>query len=148
VTIFGELFGGVYPHPEVKDEGTFCTWKVNNSIGHQPVQKGVYYCPTVEFYAFDINVTPKNKGPTDQLIWANYNDAVKIFKSCDFFYAIPVAEGSIEDCLAFDINTNSTIPKLLGMPSLSMSIHFKQNGSRTDVYILRLDWKYYRNCIV
>lgn len=62
VSIYGELFGGIYPHPDAKD------------IGAQPIQRGVYvflcfgaraesevfslryYCPYIEFYAFDIEL--------------------------------------------------------------------------------------------
>ena len=45
VTIFGELVGGGYPHPDVP--------RVNDAI---KVQKGVFYAPGNEFFAFDIQV--------------------------------------------------------------------------------------------
>jgi len=44
IVVIGELFGGVYPHPDVPD------------IGEQPLQKGVYYTSDMEFYAFDIQI--------------------------------------------------------------------------------------------
>ena len=43
VVLFGELFGGMYPHPDVEKD---------NRV-HR-VQSGVFYSPHIEFYAFDI----------------------------------------------------------------------------------------------
>ena len=40
--IFGELFGGGYPHPDFP------------FVPEELVQTGIYYCPGLEFYAFDI----------------------------------------------------------------------------------------------
>lgn len=45
VVVFGEMFGGSYPHPDVKRIGVM-----------SPIQKGVFYSPTHEFYGFDIYV--------------------------------------------------------------------------------------------
>lgn len=42
VRIYGELFGGYYPHKNI----------INNNI--KRVQKGVWYSPDINFYAFDI----------------------------------------------------------------------------------------------
>ncbi|MEL6346077.1 MAG: RNA ligase family protein [Myxococcota bacterium] len=41
--VYGELFGGGYPHPDVAP-----------IAGVQPVQTGVWYCPDVAFVAFDV----------------------------------------------------------------------------------------------
>ena len=43
VLLFGELCGGRYPHPDVPPDPRV-----------EAVQTGVWYSPTVEFYAFDI----------------------------------------------------------------------------------------------
>ena len=43
--IYGELFGGEYPHKDVVS---------NNDI--QAIQTGVYYSPTINFCAFDIAI--------------------------------------------------------------------------------------------
>ena len=43
LTIYGELFGGDYPHDEVV--------AVQDLL---PVQTGISYCPGLEFYAFDV----------------------------------------------------------------------------------------------
>ena len=41
--LYGELFGGKYPHPEVQPDEQV-----------QAIQTGVYYCPSVSFCAFDL----------------------------------------------------------------------------------------------
>ena len=43
--IYGEMFGGAYPHKDIKRDTRFSA-----------IQKGVYYCPNHEFYGFDIYV--------------------------------------------------------------------------------------------
>lgn len=43
IYLYGEIFGGSYPHPEVTPIPSV-----------SPVQTGVYYCPGIEFSAFDI----------------------------------------------------------------------------------------------
>jgi Rnl2 family RNA ligase len=104
ITVYGELFGGIYPHEDVKD------------TGYQPVQKGVYYCPWIDFYAFDILV---HDATQNEPYWMNYNHAMKCFEAAKMFYAKPLREGSLTECLSFDIKISSTIPVLFGLPRLS-----------------------------
>jgi hypothetical protein len=70
--------GGIYPHEDVKD------------TGYQPVQKGVYYCPWIDFYAFDILV---HGATQNEPYWMNYNHAMKCFEAAKMFYAKPLREG-------------------------------------------------------
>lgn len=51
VMIYGELFGGGYPHPDIKADSSV-----------QLVQTGVYYSPTIDFYAFDIALDRNPEG--------------------------------------------------------------------------------------
>lgn len=46
VTVYGEVFGGAYPHPDVVLDKTA-----------NKVQKGVYYCPSNDWLAFDVSYT-------------------------------------------------------------------------------------------
>jgi Rnl2 family RNA ligase len=103
VTVFGELFGGIYPHPDVPD------------LGLLHCQKGVYYTPDIEFYAFDIYV--KFMGEANGF-WLNYRKAMQLFAKHNFFYARPLFEGPLQECLKFDITINSSVPALLGLPPL------------------------------
>jgi len=102
ITIVGELFGGIYPHPEVQDRG------------YQFIQKGVYYCPWIEFMAFDIKITNKEGNE----FYLNYDLAMVIFSKAEMPFLHPLLKGSLEDCLKFNIEINSTIPKILGLPPL------------------------------
>ena len=77
--MYGELFCGIYPHEEVND------------TGYQPVQKGVYYCPWIDFYAFDILIHDNQPKP----YWMNYLHAMKCFEAAKLFYAKPLREGII-----------------------------------------------------
>ena len=43
VLVYGELFGGAYPHPDVAAVP-----------GVQAIQTGIWYCPEVDFLAFDV----------------------------------------------------------------------------------------------
>ncbi|KAL6064768.1 RNA ligase [Balamuthia mandrillaris] len=108
LTIYGELFGGMYPHEDVpKVEG----------VKH--VQKGVYYCPTVEFYAFDVHVTNP-----DGNRYLSVDFALEVFQTAQFpFYAEPLARGTFHELLKFDVEQfHSTIPAKLGLPLLPENI--------------------------
>jgi len=103
VLLFGELFGGIYPHPEVED------------LGLLHCQKGVYYSPAVEFLAFDILYTLPGK--TEKHFVA-YDKVLKILHTRGILCVPPLFEGSLQDCFAFDIKRDSVVPQLLGYPPL------------------------------
>lgn len=122
ITVFGELFGGGYPHPDVpKDE----TAKL--------VQRGIYYCPTNDFFAFDILLD--NEKYLDNLT------ASKLFEKFGFIYAKPLYKGNLKDCLKYSNEFKTTIPKEYGLPELDGNIcegivirpiesSYLKNGSR------------------
>lgn len=96
-TIFGELFGGNFDHPDVP------------RVGVAQVQKGVSYGPDIYFFAFDV----KNNGQ-----YLPYPEAIKIFERCGFEYCRILQEGTFAECIAFDVeNFASTIPAALGLPA-------------------------------
>lgn len=103
LTIFGEYFGGIYPHKEVK-----------KSKSSKTIQKGVYYCPDNEFYAFDLLIN--NHKYLDVDICAN------LFEKHQFIYAKDLFRGSLQDCLDFSNTFPSTIPALFGLPELESNI--------------------------
>jgi len=65
--LYGELFGGKYPHPEVK---------ANKNV--QAIQTGVYYAPSIEFCAFDIAIQNKN---SESKYYLDYETAIKDFEN-------------------------------------------------------------------
>lgn len=103
LAVYGELIGGKYPGvPAVKGVST--------------IQKGVFYCPGLEFYAFDIRVDGN---------YLPYDLCVKYFEQVGLFYAKILFEGSFQECLDYSKKTNdesSTIPSQLGLPELSNNI--------------------------
>jgi Rnl2 family RNA ligase len=104
--IYGELFGGEYPHPEVP------------SIPHiQAVQTGIFYCPTIEYCAFDMAVERSGNGLTRDYL--DYDKALSLFQQVGLIGAEPLFIGKYEDALAYSPEFDSTIPALLNLPKLS-----------------------------
>jgi len=86
IALYGELFGGFYPHPSVPD------------LGLCPVQKEVYYSDKIDFYAFDVRIHEKGeKGEAEKQYWLDYKVAMELFKECGFFYAEPLLVGTLEE---------------------------------------------------
>jgi len=101
VLIYGEYFGGWYPHADVKLQGP--------GVG-APVQKGIVaYSPLHHFFAFDLCV--------DGVTW-DFDRSMDLLKRAGFpLVATPLVRGSFEDCMQFDIEKlRSTLPELLGLP--------------------------------
>jgi len=90
MTVFGELFGGVYPHEEVP--------KVKNAMR---IQKGINYAPFNQFYAFDLVLDGE---------YVSVDTANELFEQSGIFYAKTVYRGSFEDCLKHSNEFSSKIP--------------------------------------
>lgn len=107
LSVYGELFGGEYPHPDVP------------AIAHlQAVQTGIYYSPKIEFCAFDIAVEEKYESPLRTYL--NYDHALKVLQQVGMMGAEPLLIGKYEDALAYPIEFESRIPSLLGLPPLPL----------------------------
>lgn len=102
--IYGELFGGGYPHPDVPAEPTV-----------QPVQTGIWYAPSIEFCAFDLAIVGAEEGPPRYL---DYEQALVICERAGLLAATPLSTGSLNAALAFPLGFDSTIPARLGLPAL------------------------------
>lgn len=103
--IYGELFGGEYPHPEV-----------NPVPGIQAIQTGVYYSPRIEFCAFDIAIIENaNNG---NKIYLDYDKALRLFEKVKMMAAKPLFIGKYEEAAAYNIEFESTIPAILNLPPL------------------------------
>lgn len=125
ILIYGEMFGGQYPHPEVKnDPKVMC------------IQKGVYYSPVHEFYGFDIYV--RGEGNNRYLTVDETNE---LFEATGFLYAKTLFKGNIDECLAYPNAFPSLISEWLGLPPIEDNIcegvvirpveaHYFGNGSR------------------
>lgn len=106
--VYGELFGGKYPHTEV------------NSIKDlHAIQTGVYYTPTIEFCAFDIAIETNG---SDSKYYLDYESSVAYFKQFEIFHAQPLLIGKFNEAMNFNIRINSTIPKEFNLPELQENL--------------------------
>lgn len=106
ITVFGEMFGGKYPHPDVM-----------NSSKTMLIQKGVYYCPYHEFYAFDLYVFTGETG-----YFFTVDETNGFFEKSGFFYAKSLFRGSYSDCLKYPNDGASKISEWLGLPPIEDNI--------------------------
>jgi Rnl2 family RNA ligase len=104
-SVYGELFGGSYPHPDVPPDPAV-----------EPVQTGVWYCPSLEFCAFDLAIEGEAAGLPRTYV--DYDQAISFFQTAGLFYAAPLLIGSYQEALAYPLGFRSTIPGLLGLPPL------------------------------
>ena len=103
VAVYGELFGGSYPHPDVE--------QIEDLTAVQPE---IFYSPDIHFSAFDIAVV--NSSNLRQYL--EYETCIEVFKQSKLFYAEPLFIGSYNDACAFNYDFDTTIPKRLGFPSI------------------------------
>lgn len=120
ITVFGELFGGSYPNVD----------QTNNAM---KVQKGIFYAPFNDFYAFDILINQDKYVSVDQAnIW---------FDNLDFFYARTLFRGTLYEALKYPNAFESKIPQWLKLPVIENNVcegvvikpvkaHFLPNGNR------------------
>lgn len=101
--VYGEVFGGSYPHPEV-----------NPVKQAMKVQKGVFYAPGNHFYAFDMVINGEQ--------YLNMDMAEQYLAKAGFFYAKPLLKGALQECLAYANDFQTTIPDLLGLPPIADNI--------------------------
>jgi Rnl2 family RNA ligase len=106
LSIYGELFGGTYPHPEVAPIADL-----------QPIQTGIYYAPDIEFCAFDLAISGMQLPPT----YLDYDQTMALCQSAGLLYASPLLIASYQEALNYPVEFSSTIPALLSLPPLSQS---------------------------
>lgn len=104
--LYGELFGGKYPHPEVKPDEQV-----------QAIQTGVYYSPSISFCAFDLAFESG-----EEKHYLDYEAAIGYFERFGIFYAKPLFTGRFNEALNFDTRISSTIPAQLGLPGLATNL--------------------------
>ena len=106
ISVFGEMFGGRYPHKEVK---------VNHKVGL--IQKGVLYTPEHKFYAFDIYLFTEDGGR-----FLPVEEVNELFEAEGFFYAKTLFRGTLAECLKHPNAFQSRIPEWLGLPAIEGNI--------------------------
>jgi len=128
IIAYGELFGGSYPHPDVKPDRSVSA-----------VQKGVFYCPGHDFYGFDIYVYS-----LERAFYLPVAEVDAYYAKAGFLYAETLFKGPLQECLAYNNAFESTIAGKLGLPSIYDNICegivikperplFLSNGSRVTI---------------
>ena len=139
VTIFGEIFGGGYPHPNIPKDDTA-----------KLVQRGIYYCPQNDFYAFDILI--------DNDKYLDVETANTYFDKFGFVYAKTLLKDNLKNCLAYSNTFKTTIPTEYKLPELDGNIcegvvvrptqaTFFRNGSRVIIKNKNEKWSENNNYI-
>ena len=100
--LYGEIFGGTYPHPEVP-----------KSTKATKVQKGVYYTPENKFYAFDLKVNGA---------YVNYKIFEELMAASGFLWAKSLIVSDLKTCMAYSNEFQTKIPEWLGLPSIENNI--------------------------
>lgn len=106
ISVFGEMFGGLYPHNDVK---------ANRKV--TLIQKGVCYTPEHEFYGFDIYLSDGEDG-----WYLSVDEVNEIFEAEGFFYAKTLFRGTLAECLKYPNAFPSKISEWLGLPSIEDNI--------------------------
>lgn len=101
ITICGELFGGAFKHPEVKN------------LNVKQIQKGIYYSPKIEFMAFDLMINEQ---------FVSHDLFTNLMTGSRFFLAPVLFKGSLKDCLNYPNEYDSKIPLALGLPHLTDNV--------------------------
>ena len=104
VQIIGEIFGGVYDHPDVKP----------HSCKH--VQKGVSYIPFVDIMIFDIYYYRESERYRQVM---NYDEMMRIVHSTDLRVPPVVCRGSFEEVFQTSEVFQTMIPPIYGLPKIS-----------------------------
>lgn len=103
LTIFGEVIGGSYPHPEVK-----------RNPKALKVQKGIFYSPDNVFFAFDIVINARHYLDADK--------AIELFEKHGLLHAPILFKGSLDACLNHPNDFDSKVPAQLGLPEINPNI--------------------------
>jgi Rnl2 family RNA ligase len=101
--VYGELFGGHYPHP-----------RVAAIDGIEPVQTAIHYCPDVRFCAFDLATVDA----AGEATFVSYRRAVALFESIGIPVAPMLCTGRLDQLLELPVVFATRVPEQLGLPSL------------------------------
>ncbi|MFI1284181.1 RNA ligase family protein [Streptomyces sp. NPDC020858] len=102
VTVYGELAGGRYPHPDVPP-----------TPGAEPVQTGVWYAPDLLWLPFDATVADD-----DGLRWVSDRTLRAAADAAGLLCVPLLAEGPVSRLQELPVVFPTRLPGLLGLPAL------------------------------
>jgi Rnl2 family RNA ligase len=100
--VYGELYGGGYPHPDVAP-----------APGVSPVQTGCWYAPGIHFMAFDLAVIAGGERR-----WIGFEEARGRLVDAGVPCVAPLFIGGFADACAQPVAFETTLPALHGLPPL------------------------------
>jgi Rnl2 family RNA ligase len=104
VWLYGELFGGGYPHPDVAPVP-----------GLVPVQTGVWYAPSLAYAVFDIVHAMPERGPSFLA-----HERVRELAQANGLLTPPLlGRGRPQELERLPVRFPSLVPALLGLPALA-----------------------------
>jgi Rnl2 family RNA ligase len=107
VRLYGEIFGGKYPHAEVAP-----------LAGVTPVQTGIWYAPDVRFALFDIAV--ERDGSEPELL---SHTEVESLAAANGLFVVPLlGRGPRAQLESLPVRFPSRVPQLLGLPYLADNV--------------------------
>ncbi|WP_030925668.1 RNA ligase family protein [Streptosporangium amethystogenes] len=104
VRVYGELYGGHYPHPDVSP-----------MPGITPVQTGVWYSPEIRFALFDVL---HHRDPGDPGVFLPYADVASIAADAELDVVPILGRGTRSELDALPVRFPSRVPQALGLPSI------------------------------
>lgn len=102
--VFGELFGGAYPHNDVP--------KV---MGVSKVQDGIYYHPDIQFMIFDALYTTSQPNEKKYL---DYDTLISFLADVSLKFCPILKRGKLDDLMKLDPYFQTTIADLFGLPKI------------------------------
>ena len=108
VRIYGELYGGHYPHPEVAPVP-----------GAAPVQTGIWYSPDIRFALFDVLY---HDGPDDPGRFQPYADVAAIAAEAGLDVVPLLARGTQPTLDGLPVRFPSRVPHTRGLPELANNL--------------------------
>lgn len=107
LTIWGELYGGSYPHPDVP--------KDNNS---KKVQKGIFYNPSNDLLIFDIMITDEDNKDS----YLTSDAVIELIGKTKLETVPELARGTFDEMIKFQNDGQSVVHKIYGLPTIEDNI--------------------------
>lgn len=119
VILNGEIFGARYEHPLVPKSTKWCVLPNGKKIpiAGIEIQREPFpqYSPELQFYAFDMKYSVS--GAEEDLVVLDFDEFSEVAaKIPNLLYSKPIVRGTLDTCLAFDVENFCTpLPALLGL---------------------------------
>jgi RNA-editing ligase len=130
VILHGELFGCKYKHPRVPKSDKWCTLPNGKKfpLAGVLIQKEPFpqYSPELHFFCFDVKYSVSGADADEKVL--PYDDMVELCEQIPgLLYAKALVRGTLDQCLAFDIeNFITPLPALLGLGNFPLEGNYAE----------------------